>query len=265
MKRLGWALFGVAVGVLVVAERLRPLRRRTEPQADRLPRNLAIGALAALTTASGATLVVRPLQRWVEKRRVGLLRVLGLPRTVRVIAGFLLLDYTLFLWHWLNHRSAVLWRFHVVHHIDLDLDASTGIRFHFGELALSTGLRAAQILLLGIDRDVLDWWSRVLFASVLFHHSNLALDERVDRALSTIVVTPRLHGIHHSTRDEDTNTNFSSLISWWDRWHRLFSAEVPQETITIGVAGFSNGAQVTLERALALPFTSTPLLPPAPN
>lgn len=198
MKRVGWLLFGVAVGVLVVAERLRPLRRAKEPGVDRIARNAAIGAIAAVTTSLAATAVVGPVGRWSERRRVGLLRMLPLPKAVRVVLGFLVLDYTLFLWHWLNHRSPILWRFHAVHHVDLDLDASTGLRFHFGELALSVGLRAAQILLLGVDRATLRLWSRVLFVSVLFHHSNVALAPGFERRLSAVIVAPRVHGIHHS-------------------------------------------------------------------
>lgn len=262
VKRIGWVLFGVAVGVVVVAERLRPLRRRTEPGVERLARNATIGAIAAVTTVSAATAIVRPVQRWAERRRVGLLRVLALPAAVRILAGFLLLDYTLFLWHWLNHRSRTLWRFHAVHHIDLDLDASTGLRFHFGELALSVGLRAVQILLLGVDRKTLELWSRTLFISVLFHHSNIALEPAIERALSTVVVTPRMHGIHHSTRRSETNSNYSSLLSWWDRAHRLFRIDVRQEAITIGVPGFARAEDVTLARSLALPFSSTRLTPP---
>lgn len=260
MRRLGWVLFGVAVGALVVAERLRPLRRAAEPGADRLARNASIGALAVLTTSTAATAVLRPAERWAGRRRVGLLRMLPLPKALRVVLGFLLLDYTLFLWHWLNHLSRVLWRFHAVHHIDLDMDASTGLRFHFGELVLSVGLRAAQIVLLGVDRDTTQVWSRVLFASVLFHHSNLALAPGAERLLSAVVVTPRMHGIHHSTRPDETNTNYSSLLSIWDRAHGLFRLDVPQETITIGVTGFPT--PVALVPSLALPFSRTPLTPP---
>ena len=108
----------------------------------------------------------------------GLLRWLPVPRALRVVLGFLLLDYTLYLWHRLNHRVPFLWRFHAVHHIDLDLDTTTGLRFHFGELSLAAWFRAAQVLLLGVDRETLRLWQQMLVLSVIFHHSNLGAADR---------------------------------------------------------------------------------------
>jgi sterol desaturase/sphingolipid hydroxylase (fatty acid hydroxylase superfamily) len=246
--------FGVAVGALFVVERLRPLRSRKDPAPARVGRNLTIGLLAAATTAASEMPVVSPVQRLAERRRLGLLRLLPLPRALRVVLGFLLLDYTLYLWHWLNHRSPALWRFHAVHHLDLDLDSTTGIRFHFGELALAAGFRAAQVLLLGVDAATLRAWQQCLLLSVIFHHSNVELPLEVERRMQAVVVTPRMHGIHHSTRAEEVNTNFSSLLSWWDRVHRSLRLDVPQQAITIGVEGYLDPADVTLERSLLLPF-----------
>lgn len=259
MRSLKWLAFGVAVGALFVVERLRPLRVRQEPGPARVGRNLAIGLLAAATTASSELPVVAPTQCLAERRRLGLLRSLPmrrLPRALRFVFGFLLLDYTLYLWHWLNHRAPLLWRFHVVHHIDLDLDSTTGLRFHFGELTLAAGFRAAQVLLLGVERDTLRVWQQLLFLSVVFHHSNVELPIRVERALQAVFVTPRMHGIHHSTKGDEMNTNYSSLLSWWDRLHGSLRLDVPQATVTIGVAGYRQPDDVTLERSLTLPFRS---------
>jgi sterol desaturase/sphingolipid hydroxylase (fatty acid hydroxylase superfamily) len=264
MRRLAWLAFGAAVGGLVVLERLRPLRPPKDPAPLRVGRNLTIGALAAATTAASEMPLIAPVQRLVGRRRIGLLHLVRLARPLRIVLGFLLLDYTLYLWHWLNHRVPSLWRFHAVHHVDLDLDSSTGIRFHFGELALAAGFRAAQILVLGVDDDTLRVWQKCLLLSVIFHHSNLELPPEVERRLQFLVVTPRMHGIHHSTRGDETNTNFSSLLSCWDRLHRSLRLDVPQPAITIGVEGFLDPAEVTLERSLALPFGSgRPLAPPA--
>jgi sterol desaturase/sphingolipid hydroxylase (fatty acid hydroxylase superfamily) len=246
-------LFGAAVGALYVVERLRPLRARKEPGAARVSRNLTIGVLAAATTAACEWPVVAPVQRLAERHRLGVLRRLGLPRVLRVVLGFLLLDYTLFLWHRLNHRVPFLWKFHAVHHIDLDLDSTTGVRFHFGELALAAWFRAAQILLIGVDRETLQVWQRMLFASVVFHHSNLLLPIAIERRLVRFLVTPRMHGIHHSTRVAETDTNFSSLLSCWDRLHRSLKLNVAQASITIGVPGFSRREDVTLVESVTLP------------
>jgi sterol desaturase/sphingolipid hydroxylase (fatty acid hydroxylase superfamily) len=247
-----------------VAERRRPLRRQKEPGVARVGRNLTLGLLSSATTAASEFPLVAPVQRLAERHRMGLLRRLPLPRAARVVLGFLLLDYTLYLWHWLNHRSPFLWRFHAVHHVDLDLDSTTGLRFHFGELAMAAGFRALQVMMLGVDRKTLRLWQQMLVVSVVFHHSNLELPIETEALLNVVVVTPRMHGIHHSTRGDETNSNFSSLLSCWDRLHRSLRLDVPQGAVTIGVAGFSEPDDVTLERSLTLPFREDPrLLPPA--
>jgi sterol desaturase/sphingolipid hydroxylase (fatty acid hydroxylase superfamily) len=254
IRSLKWLAFGVAVGALFVVERLRPLRRSKEPGLERVGRNLAIGLLAAATTAASEMPVVAPVQRFAERRRIGLLRWLPLPRVLRIALGFLLLDYTLYLWHRLNHQVPQLWRFHAVHHIDLDLDSTTGLRFHFGELALAAGFRATQVLLLGVDRETLAAWQQALLLSVVFHHSNAELPLTLEQRLVAWIVTPRMHGIHHSTLPDETNSNYSSLLSWWDRLHGSLRLNVPQAAVTIGVEGFAERNDVTLERSLSLPF-----------
>jgi sterol desaturase/sphingolipid hydroxylase (fatty acid hydroxylase superfamily) len=263
-KRVGWVAFSVAFAALFVFERLRPLRRRREPGAPRVARNLTIGLLAGATTAASEFPIVAPVQRLAERHRLGLLRWLPLPPAARVVLGFLLLDYTLYLWHWLNHRVPFLWRFHAVHHIDLDLDSTTGLRFHFGELTMAAGFRAAQVVVLGVDRDVLRLWQQLLVMSVAFHHSNLELPTAIDERLTHAIVTPRMHGIHHSTRPRETDSNYSSLLSCWDRLHGSLRLDVPQITVTIGVRGFETREDVTLGNSLTLPFREDPrLLPPA--
>jgi sterol desaturase/sphingolipid hydroxylase (fatty acid hydroxylase superfamily) len=252
--KLRWVLIGAAAGALFLAERLRPLRIRKDPAPGRVGRNLTIGLLGAATTAASEIPIIAPVQRFAERRRLGLLRQFPLPGPLRIVVGFLLLDYTLFVWHWLNHRVPALWRFHAVHHIDLDLDSTTGVRFHFGELALAAGFRAAQILLLGVDTVTLRVFQQALLLSVIFQHSNLELPAGVERGLLPVVVTPRMHGVHHSTRVIETNTNFSSVFSWWDRLHGTLKLDVPQSAITIGVAGFLEPRDVTLKHSLTLPF-----------
>jgi sterol desaturase/sphingolipid hydroxylase (fatty acid hydroxylase superfamily) len=263
-KKLGWVAFGLAIGALYIVERLRPLRVRREPGPARTGRNLAIGFLAGATTAASEWPVVAPVQRLAERHRLGLLHWLALPRAARMVLGFLLLDYTLYLWHRLNHRVPLLWKFHAVHHIDLDLDSTTGLRFHFGELTMAAWFRAAQILLLGVDRGTLRAWQQLLVISVIFHHSNLELPIAIERRLVRFLVTPRMHGIHHSTRIEETDANYSSLLSCWDRLHRSLKLNVKQSSITIGVPGFSRPEDVTLAESLTVPFRADSRLLLAP-
>src|SRR4029077_19229444 len=111
------------------------------------------------------------------------------------------------------------------------------------------GFRAAQVILLGVDGATFRLWQQLLFASVVFHHSNLGLPEAAEGRLSSWIVTPRMHGIHHSTDPSQTDSNYSSLLSCWDRLHRSFRDDVPQQAITIGVPGFAAADEVTLERS----------------
>jgi sterol desaturase/sphingolipid hydroxylase (fatty acid hydroxylase superfamily) len=164
----------------------------------------------------------------------------------------------------------VLWRFHLVHHVDRDLDASTGLRFHFGELALSTGFRAGQVLLLGVDRATFRVYQTSLLLSVLFHHSNVRLPLGLERRVVPLLVTPRMHGIHHSVVEAERASNFASLLTCWDRLHGTLRLNVPQGAITIGVSGYRDPTTVCLGGALALPFaperpTPHPVRAPEPG
>lgn len=255
-KRLLTGLAGaVYVAGIVAMEVRQPLRRgRREPKLARDLRNLAIASLGGATLQLLEDPVVRPLARRVEQRRWGLLQQRRLPAAVELLAGVLLMDYTLYLWHVLTHRVSFLWRFHAAHHADIDMDASTAIRFHFGELALSVPYRAAQILLFGITPRTLGLWQAFTFASILFHHSNIGLPPGLERRLQAVWVTPRLHGIHHSTVPGEANSNWSSGLTLWDHLHRTFRRDIPQNAITIGVAGLDQPEEVTLGKTLQLPF-----------
>jgi sterol desaturase/sphingolipid hydroxylase (fatty acid hydroxylase superfamily) len=250
------ALLGAVFLGLVWAERRRPLRRRVEPALPHATRNVAIAGLGAAVTALTEWAAGRPIARWAAARRIGLLHALPLPPALRIAAALVLLDYTLWIWHRLNHRLRFLWRFHLVHHVDRDLDASTGLRFHFGELGLSVGLRAGQVVLLGVDPRTLAGFQAVLLGSVLFHHSNLRLPLGLERAATHLVVTPRMHGIHHSIVEQETDSNFSSLLSCWDRLHRTLRLNVPQAEVTIGVPAYREPAELALPVLVALPFRS---------
>jgi sterol desaturase/sphingolipid hydroxylase (fatty acid hydroxylase superfamily) len=176
----GVALAGF-IGALLVLERRRPLRRRVDPGPRRLARNLAVSGLTAVVLAVAERPLVQPLSAKVERNRWGLLPRLGLPRWASIAAAVVLLDYTLYLWHILLHRSRFLWRFHLAHHIDLDLDVSTALRFHFGEFLASIPWRLGQIALIGVVPRALSLWQKLTLAEVAFHHANLRLPLALER------------------------------------------------------------------------------------
>jgi sterol desaturase/sphingolipid hydroxylase (fatty acid hydroxylase superfamily) len=240
--------------LMLIFERLRPLRRPVEPKLRRIVRNLTTGGTAYALVTLLATPLLVPLAKWVAARHIGLLNVAGISGAAHVIIAIVLLDYTLWIWHFANHRVSFLWRFHLVHHVDRDLDSSTALRFHFGEHALSIVYRAAQITLIGASPEALWIWQVILFASILFHHANVRLPAGVESWLVRIIVTPRMHTIHHSTQLSETDSNWSSLLSVWDYLHRTILLSVPQEDITVGVPAYQAARDVTIGRILLMPF-----------
>jgi len=239
---------------MLLGERFAPLRRSVESKLRRVARNLTVGGVSlALMTLLQAP-VLHPLASWIVRNRVGLLQAVSWPRWIETAVAIILFDYTLWWWHWATHRVPFLWRFHLVHHVDLDLDTTTALRFHFGELALSIPVRAAQMLVIGADAQTLWLWQTILFASILFHHSNVRLPLPFERVLVRLIVTPRMHGIHHSDRLQETDSNWSSMLSLWDFLHGTILLDVPQPEITIGVPAYGAPSEVTIGKLLAMPF-----------
>jgi sterol desaturase/sphingolipid hydroxylase (fatty acid hydroxylase superfamily) len=248
-------LAAAAAGLLLfLAERRWPLRR---PRAALLAR-LAVNLLVAAVSLAVAGALVRPLALRAmgadAGARFGLLPWMGLPPWAGGVLGFLLLDLTFYWWHRANHRVPLLWRFHNVHHLDPDLDVSTALRFHFVEIALSAGFRVGQVVLIGVGPMTFWLYELCLQGGTLFHHSNVRLPIRVERALSRLLVTPRMHGIHHSQVEAEASANYGVVLPWWDRLHRTLRLNVPQGILVIGVPGYSSAEDNSLRAVLLHPF-----------
>lgn len=250
--------WGAAVVVFALAlfalERFFPLRRTKRPLTGRLLVNLSFAAVAFLTVS----LAVRPAAEatlgWTGQHAFGLAQLTAIPPAVRPVMAFLLMDLTFYWWHRANHRIPLLWRFHNVHHIDPDLDVSTAFRFHFGELAFSSAFRVAQIGLIGPSLGSYLLYETVFQAGTLFHHSNVRLPIRAERLLVRLIVTPRMHGIHHSQVPQETNSNYATVFSFWDRLHRTLGLNIPQGEIDIGIPGYAEDRDNSLDSALLMPF-----------
>src|SRR4051794_17061449 len=247
-------VIGTVGTLLLLGEWAAPLRATVESKLRRMARNLTTGAISLVISNLLQPLFLLPVVAWGQRQKIGLLHLVQWPRWAELLIMVVLLDYTLWWWHWATHRVPLLWRFHLVHHVDRDLDTTTALRFHFGELALSIPFRAIPVIVIGVDAQGLWLWQTILFASILFHHSNVRLPARIERALVRLIVTPRMHGIHHSDSREETDSNWSSLLSLWDFVHRTIRLEVPQESIRIGVPAYDDPDDVTLGKILALPF-----------
>jgi sterol desaturase/sphingolipid hydroxylase (fatty acid hydroxylase superfamily) len=154
-----------------------------------------------------------------------------------LLLDLLILDCWIYWWHRANHEWPFLWRFHEVHHLDEFLDASSALRFHFGEVLLSSVVRAGVILLLGVPLLSVVVFETLLALSAMFHHSNLRLPPRLERALSRVIVTPSIHWVHHHAIRRDTDSNYAALLSVWDPLFRSRSATVRTPDMPIGTEG----------------------------
>ena len=249
-----------ALGALLFAERARPLRERTMAQARRIPANVALGAGCMLVVTAIEVPLTRRIARTNEARGTGFAQVL--PRRWRTLGAALAMDYGFYLWHVATHKVPFLWRFHRVHHLDPDMDASTAVRFHPLDMLVSLPFRLVQVRASGAGPAALELWRHFFNASVLFHHSNLALPKGWDEALSLVLTTPKMHGIHHSKVREEQDSNWTSGFSFWDRLHGTFRRHPrngpPQAAIDIGVADWRALDDVPVVPALAAPFARQP-------
>lgn len=197
--------------------------------------NLAMGILNGFVASLLFSSAVLGVIRWAEINHFGILRWCDLPPFAAAVSGFVLFDFWMYGWHRMNHGIPFLWRFHRMHHSDLAMDATTALRFHTGEIILSSLIRLAVIPLLGLSFVQLLIYEICLQPVILFHHSNVALPEQYDRVLRSVLVTPNMHRIHHSRVQAETDSNYSSIFSFWDRWVRTFRMREDTRTIEYGL------------------------------
>ena len=248
------ALLGAAWLLLFAVEQVAPLRAQRAALMQRLTINLCVSALALAT----AYVVVLPAAayalRQVSLQGIGLLQWIRLPQAAAIAIGIALMDLSFYYWHVANHKLRWLWRFHNVHHIDPDLDVTSAFRFHFGEVALSALFRVVQIALIGVSPFVFALYEIAFELNTLFQHSNVRLPLALERVLNFLIVTPRMHGIHHSDVQREDWSNFSVVFSIWDRMHRTLRLNIGQSRIAIGVPAYFDVRNNTLLAAIALPF-----------
>jgi len=240
--------------VLLILETRFSLRRPKRPKAQRFVINVGVSALALGTGAYIVVPIVLRLSEQSSETSFGLLRLVPLPYAAEFVAGFLLMDLTFYYWHRANHVFPFFWRFHNVHHVDQDLDVSTSFRFHFGEVLYSLGFRALQVYLLGISLLTYLVYELVFQCATMFHHSNVRLPITFERWLNKIIVTPRMHGIHHSIVKDETNSNYSVIFRWWDLLHGTLRLNVKQSDVVIGVPAYSDSDDNKFLNLVILPF-----------
>ncbi|QJW88164.1 sterol desaturase family protein [Spirosoma taeanense] len=251
-------LMVLAFGLLMWIQWRAPLRRQRFNTVRRVVRN--IGVSIPMFICFRLLLVPLPLLTaiWAGQHQLGLLRWL-LPagevwRWVQAGLGFLLFDYSYYWWHQATHYWPAFYRFHNIHHTDLDMDVSTAVRFHFLDMIVGTVFRSLIVLGFGIG-----FWTALVYEGVFelatqFHHSNTRLPKRVEQWLNYLVVTPRMHGIHHSIVRDEFNSNWGTVLSIWDRLHGTHRMDIPQSAVDIGVPAYRDERELTFSQLLKMPF-----------
>jgi sterol desaturase/sphingolipid hydroxylase (fatty acid hydroxylase superfamily) len=228
-------------------------------------RNLAVGAINLALSSLVFAALIAAVTGWAHAAGFGLLNLLEAPGWLELLLALILFDGWMYGWHRANHRLPFLWRFHRMHHSDPEVDASTALRFHFGEIAISSALRLAVIPLLGMQLWQVLLYETILLPVIAFHHSNVALPERWDRWLRAVIVSPNMHRVHHSDWQPETDSNFASIFSWWDRLAGTFRQRPDPRTLRLGLREFDSPKWQAFWGLLRTPLAPLSSRPAAPT
>ena len=248
-------VFAGGILVFLFLEWRVPYRKPTESKEKRWLINLSLAAVnsVVLSILFGYTMAATLL--YGENHRWGRLYLLNLPSGVKILAAVLILDVLLYLWHVLNHQVPFFWRFHRVHHSDLNMDVTTATRFHAGELAMSSIIRLTIILFIGVGWVDLLVFDGLVMLCTQFYHSSLKVPVRFERLYWLIFVPPSMHRIHHSVVITERNTNYGAILSIWDRMFGTLLRSVDQDGTRIGIGAYPRQEELNFYRLLIMPFT----------
>lgn len=241
----------MAVAEWLWPKRERPIRRRT-----RWPHNIAVVVidtfLARIVLPAGATGVAL----LAERQGWGLFNHIAAPVWFTVPVTVLLLDLLIYFQHWAFHITPLLWRLHRMHHADLDVDVTTGARFHPIEILLSLGIKSALIIPLGAPAIGVLVFEVLLNATSMFNHTNVRIPAGLERLLRLVLVTPDMHRVHHSILTRETNSNYGFNLPWWDRLFGTYRAqpEAGQDGVILGIQQFRDPKELRIHRMLLQPF-----------
>ena len=253
------SIFAGMLALIALLEALFPRRARRLDRLMRWPANFMIVLINTLavrlvfpTAAVGFALLM-------DERQIGLFNHIYLPFPVVVIVSMALLDLAIYAQHIVFHQIPLLWRFHRMHHTDLDLDVTSGARFHPVEILLSVMIKFVVIALIGAPAVAVLLFEVLLNAGAMFNHANLRLPASLDHALRVLIVTPDMHRVHHSIVPAETNANFGFNLSCWDRIFGTYVAQ-PQAGhmgMTIGLAEFQGRSVQRIDNMLLQPWKKT--------
>lgn len=217
-------------------------------------RNLFVAFLNVAVVAVAFSKPLARVSNWSEGHAFGLTHWLGLSDLGGLIVALVIFDAWMYGWHRANHRIPFLWRFHRMHHSETDLDATTAVRFHAGEIVISTALRLGVLALLGVGLRMVLIYEMVLAPVIQFHHSNVRIPSWADRALRAVIVSPNMHRVHHSELRREHDGNYASIFSFWDRLFGSYRRRENLLEMPIGLRAFRDKEWLTLWGMLKTPL-----------
>ncbi len=241
--------------LMVLLESLFPRKQRVQPRQHRWFTNLGLVFIDSVIVRLVLPVAAIGVAEFAGNKGWGLFNLLPGPAWLEIIIAIVLLDMLIYWQHVASHLIPVLWRVHQVHHLDRDIDTTTGIRFHPIEILLSMLFKMVCVLVLGPAAVAVFLFEVILNASAMFNHANLLLPKSVDRALRYIVVTPDMHRVHHSIKASETNSNYGFSLSVWDRLFGSYIAqpEAGHEAMVIGLPGHQTNQPSSLLWCLMRP------------
>lgn len=255
------ALPAVVLATLWCWETWQPFFGQRAGRLKHAGRNLVIAVFNTVVMALAFGSLTVSVAYWTDDHQVGLLNLLALSNPIRIMLALILLDGWMYVWHRANHLVPLLWRFHRMHHSDRNMDVTTATRFHFGEQVLSSLLRLGLIPLLGIQVWNLVVYDTVVLCVIMFHHADISLS-RWDRWLRYLIVTPDMHKVHHSDWQPETDSNFSTVLSIWDRMAMTFRMRTEPKTIVFGLKEFTDSSWQTWFGMWKTPFITVKRMEP---
>ncbi|CAH0531895.1 hypothetical protein CTH30272_04164 [Allocatenococcus thiocycli] len=254
-----WIRLGCFVGVLLLCtlwENVLPRKVLTVSRAFRWVNNLSLVALNSVVIALVMPIAAFQAAVIASEHQWGLFQLMSFPDWLNVLISIILLDFIIYVQHVIFHRVPVLWKLHRMHHADLDIDVTTGARFHPIEILISMVIKIAAVFMLGVSPIAIVMFEIILNASAMFNHSNAKLALPVDAWLRKAIVTPDMHRVHHSVIPRETHSNFGFFLSVWDRMFSTYRAqpELGHEHVVIGLPDIRDKQEQRLDKLLTQPF-----------
>ncbi len=250
------AVFASVFAIMAVVEALWPRKKRTQPRTTRWFTNIGVVVVDSIVVRLVFPIVAVGVAIYASENGWGLLNLIAMPFWLKVVISAVLMDMAIYWQHVASHKIPMLWRVHRMHHVDRDIDASTGTRFHPIEIVLSMLYKMAIIMVLGPAAFGVFLFEVLLNGSAMFNHANVRLPLWLDRVIRVLFVTPDMHRVHHSVHRDETDSNYGFNLAIWDK---IFGTYIDQprdghDDMVIGMKGYQDDKPSNIIWALLFPF-----------